>query len=179
MTAPTTRGFCTDRQYLPALRAYGLTDKLIWLAGRGAENLDRCLSSFRGRPGRLLIAPDCRVFGQCRRDVAQVMARLERAKIRVMDIIHPQHETVAEMLTHAGNLIARGRFTRKRDARRRGARGGVANGAVAEQRRAEVAADWFLRNLVQDEDIPWKALVRALDGKISEATLRRRYGGDA
>ncbi|MBV9549817.1 MAG: hypothetical protein JO256_09120 [Alphaproteobacteria bacterium] len=172
------RGFCTDRQYLPALRTAGLTDKLIWLAGRGAETLDRCLSSFRGRPGRLYIAPDCRVFGDSRRDIAQVMAGLERAKIRVVDVIHPQHETISDLLTHAGNLIARGRFGRKRDARRRGARGGRVKAIAAEQRRAEIAADWFLRNLVQDSDIPWKALVRALDGKMSEATLRRNYGGE-
>jgi hypothetical protein len=51
------RAFCTDKQHVPAFRAYGLVDKLIWLGGRGAEDLAACLESFRGRPGKLLVAP--------------------------------------------------------------------------------------------------------------------------
>jgi hypothetical protein len=84
------RAFCTNKLHIPAFRAYGLPDKLIWLDGRGPETLDRCLSTFRGRPGRLLVAPDLTALGSARRDIAAVMARLERAKIRVLDIIHPR-----------------------------------------------------------------------------------------
>lgn len=31
------RGFCTDKAHVPALRACGLPDKLIYVAGRGAN----------------------------------------------------------------------------------------------------------------------------------------------
>lgn len=170
------RGYCRNRDFLAPLKAFGLVDRAIWLEARGAETLERCIASFRGRPGRLLIAPDLRVFGQARRDVAAVMAMLERARIKVFDIIHPQDDTVADMMQRAATLISGSRFRDKRTARRRGRRGGLARADIAAGHRAEIAADWVIRNIVADPDISWKTAVAIFDGKISEATLRRRYG---
>jgi hypothetical protein len=169
------RAFCCAKQYVPSFRAYGLPDKLIWLEGRGAETLDRCLASFRGRPGRLLVAPDLTVLGTARREISAVMARLERGRIRVVDIIHPQDETVAEMIHRAANQICRTRFRDRRTARRRGKSGGLARGMAQAQKRAEIAADWVIRNIVNDPDISWDKAVEIFDGRISEATMRRRY----
>jgi hypothetical protein len=173
------RAFCTNKNHIPAFRAYGLPDKLIWLDGRGAETLDRCLSTFRGRPGRLLVAPDLTALGSARRDIAAVMARLERAKIRVLDIIHPQDETVAEMFQRAANAICTTRIVDRRTAKRRGKSGGLARGMAQAQKRAEIAADWVIRNVVNDPDISWEKAVDIFDGKISEATMRRHYLGEA
>lgn len=171
------RGFIRNRQYLPALQAYGLTDKAIYIDGRGAETLGRCLDTFRGRPGKLLVAPDLRVFGQARAAVAQVMAGLERIRIRVVDVIHPQDETVSEMLQRAAVLIGRTRFGDRKMARRRGREGGRAKGQAAEQGRAEIAADWVIRNIANDPEISWETAVRIFGGRISESTLRRHYYG--
>lgn len=169
------RGYCRNREYLPALRAMGLVDKAIWLEGRGAETLDWCLASFRARPGRLIVAPDLRVFGVARRDIATIMARLERARIRVIDALHPQDETVAEMLQRAFVAIGASRFRDRRIARRRGRQGGMANGQTAMAGRDAIAPDWLVRNIVTDPDINWKTALRLLDGRFSESTLRRHY----
>jgi hypothetical protein len=170
------RAFCRNREHVPAFKAYGLPDKLIWVDGRGAEDLDACLASFRGRPGKLLIAPDLRVFGTSKRAVAQTMADLERARIRVVDVIHPQHETIAEMLQHASVLISGSRLRDRRTARRRGKEGGLAKGEIARSARAGIDTDKLIRNVVAARDeIGWRLVKRICGGKLSEATLRRHY----
>jgi hypothetical protein len=170
------RAFCRNKEHLSAFRAYGLPDKLIWLDGRGAETLDRCLDSFRGRPGKLLVAPDLRVFGKSSKAVEATMARLEKARIRVVDVIHPQHETVSEMLGFARLKIATPRLRDRRTARRRGAQGGLANGEAARSRRARIDTDTLILNLVAEKDvIGWAVIRRVCGGEISEATLRRHY----
>ena len=169
------RGYCRSREFVQSLRESGVTEKHLYQDGRAAENLDRCLSSFRGRPGRLLIAPDLRVFGASKKAVAEVMARLERARIQVVDVIHPQHETIAEMMQYASVLISGTRFRDRRTARRRGAEGGRAKGQAAVEARSSVAPDWLVQNIVAAPEISWKVKLRLLDGWISEATLRRHY----
>jgi len=170
------RGFCTNKEHVSALKAYGLPDKLIYVAGRGAEDLEQCLISFRGRPGKLFVAPDLRVFGKSSKAIEAVMARLERAKIKVVDIIHPQHETVAEMLGFARTKIARPRFRDRRTARRRGALGGLANGEAARSTRAQIDTDTLIRNMVAEHGaIGWPAIVRICGGRVSLSTLRRHY----
>lgn len=170
------RGFCRNKEHLPSFRAYGLPDKLIWVDGRGAEDIETCLASFRGRPGTLYIAPDLRVFGPSRKAVVQVMARLERAKIKVVDIIHPQDVTVSEMLDRAVVLISGSRFRDRRTARRRGATGGLAKGEVARSARAQIDTDTLIRNLAAEyEVVGWPVIRRICGGHLSEATLRRHY----
>jgi hypothetical protein len=163
------RGYCHSRDFLPSLRAIGLVDKAIWLEGRGAETLEWCLASFRGRSGRLIIAPDLRVFGQARRDIAAIMSRLERARIRVIDALHPQDETVAEMLQRAFVAIGASRFRDRRIARRRGRQGGMANGQTAMTGRNAIAPDWLVRNIVNDAAERWLRVGR-------EIRHRRRRG---
>lgn len=173
------RGFCLSREFVGPLLTYGLSENDIWLEGRGAETLDWCIRSFRDRAGKLFIAPDLRVFGAARKQIAAVMAQLERSRIRVVDIIHPQDETISEMLHRAAVLIAGSRFGDKRTARRRGRQGGLARGEQAEAKRAEIAADWVIRNavaLVRDGRMTWDAVVDLFDGRISASTLRRHYG---
>lgn len=170
------RAFCRNREHLPSFKAYGLPDKLIYLDGRGGEDLDRCLASFRGRPGRLLVAPDLRVFGASKKAVAQTMARLERAKIRVVDVIHPQDETVSEQLHRASVLISGTRFRDRRTARNRGREGGVAKGEIARSTRAQIDTDRLIRNVVREHArIGWPIVLRICGGKLSESTLRRHY----
>lgn len=176
------RAFCTDRQHVEAFKELGLPDKLIYVAGRGAEDLESCLASFRDRPGKLLIAPDLRVFRApgkepARKDVAAVMARLERAQIRVVDVIHPQDETISDMIQRSSILISGTRIRDRRTSRRLGRVGGLARGENARSARAQIDTDWLIRQIVNDPDISWKVALRILDGKISEATLRRHYLG--
>lgn len=170
------RAFCRNREHLAAFRAYGLPDKLVYLDGRGGEDIDRCLASFRGRPGRLLIAPDLRVFGTSKKAVAITMAKLERARIKVLDVIHPQDETVSEQLHRASVLISGARFRDRRTARNRGREGGLAKGEVSRATRAQIDTDRLIRNLVSEHKrIGWRLVIRICGGKISESTLRRHY----
>ena len=169
------RGFCTNKEHVPALKAYGISDKLIYVDGRGAEDLAACIATFRGRPGKLLIAPDLRVFGSSKKAVTGVMAQLERAKIQVIDVLHPQDETVSEMIQRASVLISGSRFRDRRTARRRGAAGGEARGLAEQHSRAGIAPEWLVRNIVAESSIAWPVKLRLLGGKISQSTLRRHY----
>lgn len=170
------RAFCRNIEHTAAFRAYGMPEKLIWVDGRGAEDLEHCLASFRGRPGRLLVAPDLRVFGASRKAVSATMARLEKAKIRVVDVIHPQDETIAQMLQRASVLIGRPRFRDRRVARSRGQQGGLAKGEKAKSDRARIDTDTLIRNVVAEyKAIGWERVLRICGGWISESTLRRHY----
>ena len=65
------RGFCKTKEQERELIAYGLPARAIFMDGRGAENLELCLESFRDRPGTLILAADIRMFGATRRKVAE------------------------------------------------------------------------------------------------------------
>lgn len=82
------RGFCHNTDQEAGIVAYGLPARAVFVADRGAESLAHCLSSFRGRPGTLILAQDLRAFGDTRSAVAETMARLETAKIHVIDLTH-------------------------------------------------------------------------------------------
>lgn len=169
------RGFAKCKDEVDWLKKNALTDKAIWLDGRGAENLEECIASFRSRPGQIVIARDLRAFGETKRDVAAAMAKLEKAKIEVVDLAHPDDTTVSEMLHRASVAISGYRLRDRRTARKRGREGGLANGVAAQESRSGIAPDWLVRNIVAEQSIAWKVKVRVLAGRFSEATLRRRY----
>jgi len=173
------RGFCKNKEQAHALKACGLVDKAIYQDGRGAEDIERCLASFRGRPGTLMIAPDLTVFSASRRGIAEVMARLERARIRVVDVVHPQDETIAEMMQRASVLIAHTGLMDRRTARRRGGLGGRAKGLAAQAARDAAAPSDYVRRLVQHPAIPWRVKLEVLGPGFSASTLRRHHGGGA
>lgn len=173
------RGFAKTKDDTAWLLKHGLPEKAIYQDGRGAENLDECVASFRGRAGKLVIARDLRAFGDTKKDISAAMARLEKAHIRVVDISNPADVTVAEMLHRANQAIAGYRFRDRRTARKRGGEGGRAKSAAEAQARAGIAPDWLIRNIVAESEIPWPAKIRVLGGKISQSTLRRRYAGPA
>lgn len=173
------RGFARNKDEAAWLKKHGVPDKAVYQIGRGAEDLDECLVTFRGRPGKLIIAHDLRVFGQTKKIVADTMARLEKTRIRVVDISHPGDVTVAEMLHRALVAISGYRFRDKRTARRRGRDGGRGKGLAAEQARAGLAPDWLIRNIVAETAIAWAVKVRILGDKFSASTLRRHYGAGA
>lgn len=170
------RGFCTNRQQLTDLLKFGLPERSIYLQGRGAEDLEICLDSFRGRKGRLILAQDLRVFGPSKRAVAEQMANLETAGIHVTDILHPEDVTVTQLIQRAQVAISGARFRDRRLARRQGARGGLGKGVGAQVARAGHAPKWLVDRIVDNRDIPWTAKVELLAPHFSESTLRRHYG---
>lgn len=173
---PVIRGFCTNKDQEEALVKYGLEPKVVWMEGRGAEDFARCVSTYRGRPGLLIVAHDLRVLGRRQKVVANAMAHLEKANIKIVDISHPEDTTSAALLQRAGTAILSGRFPDRRIAKRRGARGGLARGENAKSARCQIDTDTLIRNLVREyKRITWPVIIRILDGKISEATLRRHY----
>ncbi len=174
------RGFCATKNQHDHLAEYGVEPKSIWLAGRSGETIDRCLATFRGRAGTLLVAHDLRVFAESRKGVTALMGRLERANIRVVDISHPEDTTVAALVQRANVAISGSRFRDRRTAKRRGATGGLAKGASARSARAQIDTDTLIRNLVAEHrSIGWPTIVRICGGNVSQSTLRRHYLGDA
>lgn len=174
-----TRGFCLTKDMAAALAGFGLPAKAIYQDGRGAEDLEACLASFRDRRGTLVIAPDLRVFGTSKQAVANVMARLERAGIEVVDAIHPQDQTVAEKLQRAFKAISGSRFRDRRRAKRQGRAGGLARGLAAQDARDGTIPREVVARIVQHNALPWKVKLEILGPGFSESTLRRRYSRGA
>jgi len=171
-----TRGFCQNRDQEAGIVAYGVPARAVFMADRGAESLEHCLSSFRGRPGTLILAQDLRAFGETRRAVADTMARLEKARIAVIDLTHREDVTIAQLLARANNAIAHNHFVGDRQkARRRGRKGGVARGESHAAQRED--ARKLLDRIVNCREIDWNLKARITG--ISKHTLRRRYGANA
>lgn len=170
------RGFSKSKDDTTWLLNHGLPDKAIYQDGRGAETLEECLASFRGRAGKLLIARDLRALGASKRDVAASMAKLEKAKIRVVDIAHPGDTTIAEMVQRASVAISGSRFRDRRAATRMGARGGLCKGVGSQLAREAHAPRWLVDRIVDCRDIPWPLKLELLGEHFSESTLRRHYG---
>ena len=173
------RGFARNKDQTDWLMRHGLPDKSIYQDNRGAESLDECLASFRGRVGKLVIATDLRAFGASKKDVADAMAKLERSRIRVVDISHPGDVTVAEMIQRANVLISGARFKDRRAARRMGAKGGLGRGIGAQALREGYAPAWLVDRIVDHSEISWPVKRELLAPHFSESTLRRHYGANA
>lgn len=170
------RGFCMNSDQEAGIVAYGVPARRVFMDGRGAESLEHCLFAFRGRPGTLILAQDLRAFGDTRREVADVMTQLEKAKISVIDLTHREDVTVAQLLARANNAIAHNHFVGDRQkARRRGRKGGVARGESQAAKRED--ARKLLDRIVNCREIDWNLKARITG--ISKHTLRRRYGASA
>jgi DNA invertase Pin-like site-specific DNA recombinase len=170
------RGFCQNTDQEAGIVAYGVPARAVFQADRGAETLEHCLASFRGRPGTLILAQDIRAFGDTRRDVADIMARLEKARITVIDLTHREDVTVSQMLARAYQAIACNHFVGDRQkARRRGRKGGIARGESQASKRED--ARKLLDRIVDCREIDWNLKARITG--ISKHTLRRRYGASA
>jgi len=167
-----------EKAQVADLIAWGLADKDIYVDGRGAESLSACIGSFRGRPGELIIAADLRVFGESRKGILDTAALLGRLKITVGDI-HSGETSLPMLLDDAlSQLAAHARFNgSKKTAAITGRRGGKAKAVAAALLRNGIAVDWLLVNIANAEDIPWDRKVALLNGKVSEATLRRHFFG--
>lgn len=177
MTSPVTRGYARTKEQEAALRAHGLPAKAIYLEARGAETLEACLSSFRDRPGALVIAYDLRLLGSSKRAVADIMARLEKVGIRVRDIAHPEDDTQAAMIQRANVAISGSRFQGDRPrARRQGRAGGHAKGTAAAGARSGLAPAWVVNAIVDHPALSWAIRLELLAPHFSESTLRRHYG---
>lgn len=178
------KGFCrslpkrTAAEQEKTLTGYGLTDKDIYVDGRGAESLSACVASFHGRPGELILAADLRVFGESRKAILDVTAMLERLRITVCDI-HSNETSLPMMLDEA--LAALAAYSRwngsKKTAKATGKRGGAAKGKGQEAKRAERAHPDVVRRIARCPKLTWKEKSELLGGNpFSTATLRRHYG---
>lgn len=174
------RGFGTNRDEKAVLLQYGLSERHVFTRGQGAEELEPCLATYRGRPGWLVLARDLRVFGGTKRLVAEQTDALEKARIRVLDITHPEDQTYAALVQRAHVLISGSRFaTDRRRARHQGRAGGFRKGVAAREYRDGLAQRWLIDRIVDHSDIPWALKVDLVHPHISESTLRRHYGAKA
>ncbi len=174
-----TRGFATSKEQAQDLAKFGVSAACIYRAGSGAETLETCIDSFRGRPGRLIVAHDLRVFGSTKKQVAAVMTALEIGKIHVTDILHPEDVTVAQMVQRAQQAISSHNFKDRRAAKRQGARGGLGKGVSAAIIRDSHSPKWLIDRIVDCCDIPWSLKLELLQPHFNQSTLRRHYGARA
>lgn len=158
--------------------------KIIYEAGKGAEDVDSCINAFRGRGGIIKIAADLRVFGDTQDEITEAVSKCEEASVRIIDLAHPELKTVSKQQRYAFGRIA---FMRrwdgdKRKAGRTGSEGGKAKAIVAAAKRAERVPDDTICRLIGVVEarkvLTWRYLEWALGGKpFSVGTLRRHYDG--
>lgn len=155
----------------------------IYVEGRGAETLEQCLAAFRKEPGELWVYGGYRVLGGSREKIMAIIRDLKRRKIIVVDKMNKersdQHDS--EMLDRALRQILGANKVRgsRMFARKIAARGGKAKGESMERKRQEIADEAVIRNVVNCPLLTWEWKVKIFDGKISEATMRRRYYGES
>lgn len=168
-----TVGFCTDKNQESQLRAAGV--ELVWMLGRGMEDLKWALSYLRGRAANLVIACDLRIFGETKKQILNALRDFELRGIKsVVDVSRPEDQTLAQRIKRAFDCIANARFMNDpRKAKRCGAKGGEAKGAAAWLLRNEVAPRWLIENMLGALGVVKTALL--LENKISASTLRRKY----
>lgn len=177
MTQPITRGYAKTKEQEAVLKAHGIPARAIFLEGRGAETLETCLATFRGRPGLLILAHDLRTMAITRKGLAAIMSRLEAAGIKVKDITHPEDSTQAALIHRANVSISAARFYGDRPrARKLGRQGGLAKGDRAERNRCALAPRWLIDRIVDHPRLTWRDRRDLLAPYISEATMRRHYG---
>lgn len=173
------RGYAQDKGQADWLRKHGLPDKAIYQRGRGAEDLDECIASFRGRVGKLLVAHDLRVFGLTKKEVAATMAQLEKGRIRVVDISHPGDTTIADLIHRASVAIQATGLNSRRAAKKLGRKGGLGKGVAAYLLRESLAPTWLIDKIMDSTDIAWPTKIELLSPHFKESTLRRHYGARA
>lgn len=168
-----TVGFCTDKEQESQLKAAGVD--LVWMLGRGMEELRWALSYLRGRTARLIIACNLTIFGENKKQLLGTLRICEMKGVKeIIDIAHPEDETFAQRLKRAFDYISKARFLNDpRKAKRCGAKGGAAKGAAAWLVRNEIAPRWLIENMVKALGVVTTALL--LENKISASTLRRQY----
>lgn len=172
------RGFCTNKDARSQLRRYGLNEKHVFQMGLGAESLDACVATFRGRPGWLILAQDLRAFGHTKRLVAGRCDQLEKAGIRVLDLSHPKDQTMSALMQRAQVAISGARFGHdRRRARRLGRNGGLGRARKAAEARDAACPRWLVERIVADNRIPWATKMDVLGEHFTESTLRRHYSG--
>jgi len=167
-----TRGFCVNREGEARLMANGVEPKSIYMRGRGAENMDWCLRSFRGRPGVLKVADDLTIFGQARQDIFGVTKALHTGKIGLCDVV--TGETNPHELEHRALKIlsSKNGACDPRTARKRGRIGGYRKGVTEKARRNAAVSDEIVERVCASR-LTWDEKSFILG--IPESTLRRNY----
>lgn len=158
------------------LRESGLPDAKIYQAN-GVETTDAIIMAFRGQGGTLKIAADFRVFGASQKEITEVVDKLEKAGIKIVDLAHPEHKTFAVHIRWAFARIAEWQRWGgdKKRAKRTGKAGGHAKAVHQAEKRADHIKDEVVRKLIAKigTKLTWRD-VAEITG-ISTATLRRRY----
>lgn len=145
--------------------------------GKNQENLDAVLTAFRGHGGRLKIAADLRVFGNTQKEVAEAMDKLEKAKIVIVDVAHPDLKTVSAQVRWAFARLAEWQRWGgdKKRAKRTGASGGHAKAVHQARKRAEKMPADAVRRLIDKigKKLTWRGVEEITT--FSTASLRRHY----
>lgn len=172
------RGFAISKEGRDVLLEYGLPEHAIFTRVVGVEDLAPCLATFRGRPGWLILAQDLRAFGPTKRAVADRADALEKAKVQILDVTHPEDTTYSALLQRAQKAISGARFQDRRRAKRQGSHGGRAKGQRAQETREGLMPRWVIDRIVDEARIPWLVKIDLLGPHFSESTLRRHYGAE-
>lgn len=150
----------------------------VYVEGRGAENLAECLKSLRN-DRELYVFGGLRVFGGSREAVMLAIKDFKKRKLVVIDEMNSErldtHE--AEMLVRALRQIMGANKVRgsRKFARTIAKKGGQAKGEAMEGRRQEIADKDVITQVVNCPLLTWEWKVKIFGGRISEATMRRRY----
>lgn len=149
----------------------------VYVAGRGAEDLEAVKIAFRKRGGILWLATDMRVLADTQTEILAIYKDLKGLGIIVADNATGERSDRdgVEMQKRSATSLQYDKAMGgdRKVARRRGAKGGRGKAVSAAAKRKDVADEAVIRRLCECKLIPWKEKERILG--ISIGTLRRHY----
>ena len=169
------RGFCTSERGKDRLIEFGFDEREIYQLGHGAETFEACLNSYRGLEGWIVIPSDARDLGSNKRVISEAVSELEKGKIRILSLTHPEDDTYAAIIQRGHVAISNSRFTDPHKARSQERWGGEAKGSAAAAKRNAVMADEAVRRLCAHPKLTLSDCAEILGPLFSESTLRRNY----
>ncbi len=168
--------FATAKEQQVIALAKGVNKNDIHIEGEGAEGWDSLLTSYRGRPGRLGLVGGLYILGQSSDALKARLAVLRQKTIKPYDLESGEADGAALYADAMSSILGSKKFRGdKKHHRKASSKGGHEKGVAMAKVRDGIAADWLLRNIARAEFMTWDEKAKLLDGKISEATLRRLY----
>ena len=168
--------FATAQEQKMIALAKGVDKNDIHTEGDGAEGWESLLTSYRGKGGKLGLVGGLYILGQNSNDLKARLAELRERKIKPYDLESGEADGQILYQDAMGSILGSKKFRGdKVHHRKASSKGGHGKGVAMAKKRDGIAAEWLLRNITRADFMTWEQKTTLLNGKISEATLRRLY----
>jgi hypothetical protein len=168
--------FATAKEQKVIALAKGVDKNDIHTEGEGAEGWGSLLTSYRGKGGKLGLVGGLYILGQSSDTLKARLVVLRQKRIKPYDLESGERDGQILYADAMSSILGSKKFRGdKVHHRKASAKGGHGKGVAMAKIRDGIAAEWLLQNIARCHHLTWAQKLELLDGKISEATLRRLY----